>query len=71
MSVKMSYTYGYWIVVPYKTNSLHFIAWVITYKIVELVIKFCHNAVELQRAYSKNVRIQCLVLTYSPNYSNV
>lgn len=41
MSVKMNYTCGCWIVVPNKTNSLHFIAWVITYKIVELVIKFC------------------------------
>ena len=41
MSVKMNYTYGCWIVVPNKTNSLHFIASVITYTIVELVIKFC------------------------------
>lgn len=41
MSVKMNYTYGCWIVIHNKTNSLRFIAWVITYKIVELVVKFC------------------------------
>lgn len=136
MSVKMNYTYGCWIVIHNKTNSLHFIAWVITYKIVELVVKFCqanfihffiifywkcllnwtialrwtsqysmycycilfaivhsstkrvflmfffwltvtvgycifllHNVVVLRREYTVkmwNIRIQCLVLTYSP-----
>ena len=41
MSVKINYTYGCWIVIHNKTNSLHFIAWVITFKIVELIVKFC------------------------------
>ena len=39
MSVKMNYTCVGWIVIPYKTNSPHFIAWVITCKNVELVVK--------------------------------
>ena len=43
MSVKMNYTFERWIVFPYKTNSPHFIAWVITYKIVELVFKICQT----------------------------
>ena len=39
MSVKMNYTCVGWIVIPYKTNSPHFIAWVITCQNVELVVK--------------------------------
>ena len=41
MSVKINYTCEWWIVIPYKTNSPHFIAWVITYKNVELDVKIC------------------------------
>ncbi len=41
ISVQINYTCECWIVIPYKTNSPYFIAWVITYKNVELVVKIC------------------------------
>ena len=44
MSVKINYTCECWIVIPYKTNTPHFIAWVITYKNVELIVKICQKS---------------------------
>ena len=57
MSVKMNYTYGCWIVVPNKTNSLHFIASVITYKIVELGLLLITLKMKVRMVVS---RLRCL-----------
>lgn len=56
ISVKMNYTYECWIVIPYKTNSPHFIAWVITYKNVKLIVKICQaNFIHFFIFFSENV----------------
>jgi len=50
ISVQINYS-ECWIVIPYKTNSPHFITWVITYKNVKLVVKIFKNLKKKKKTF--------------------